>query len=148
MKTTTWLELALFGAAPSICSIGECVSVRLLDLDCGEPCFAITFGQCWLCDNSGALTVFDSFASASLFLHLLKVDRFKPGERYNGNAWDLGCDDVCCYRFKGRRFFECWRKCSSTNTSHLSATTNYQKHKQKPMPKLPMRISTACSMFP
>lgn len=127
MKITTWLELAMFGSAPSISEQGKRVIVRPLDLESGNPCFAITFDQRWLCDSDGALTVFGSFAAASLFLHLLKVDRFKLGERYDEDAWESGCDDFHCYRLKGRRFEEYGRKCRSTNTLRLPASREHTR---------------------
>lgn len=128
MRITTWLELAMFGAAPSISGEGRCVSVRPLDLDGGETCFAIMFEQRWLCDSDGALTVFDSFAGASLFLHVLKIDRFKLDEHYGGDARALGRYDFRYYRLKGRRLVAGVRKSRSMNTLHLSATGEHQKY--------------------
>lgn len=133
MRIATWLELAMLGAAPRISREGKCISVRPIELDSRYPCFAITFDQRWLCDNDGALTVFDSFAAASLFLHLLKIDRFKLGEHYDGDAWALGRDDFRYYRLKGRRLAECKRKCLGMNTLNLPAAGEHQKYtKSKP----------------
>lgn len=128
MNVATWLELAMFGAAPSIAREGEGVSVRPLNMGGGRPCFAITFDQRWLCDSDGALTVFDSFAAASLFLHLLKVDRFRLGEHYDGDAWKLERDDFHYYRLNGRRLVEGEWKSRSMNTLHLPATGEHQEY--------------------
>ncbi len=127
MQFTTRLELAMFGAAPVLPGDDRCVIVRPLDLDSDGPCFAITFDQRWLCDSDGALIFFDSFAAASLYLHLLKVDHFKLGDRYDGYAWALGRDDFHYYRLIGRRLVEGGRKCRRTNTLRLPATREHTR---------------------
>jgi hypothetical protein len=38
-----------------------------------EPCFAVTIDQRWLCGSEGELTLFNTMAAASRFLHLVKL---------------------------------------------------------------------------
>jgi hypothetical protein len=122
MRVATWLELAMFGAAPSASVDGGYVVVRPLDLDSGRRCFVITFDQRRLCDSNGALTVFDSLAAASLFLHFLKVDRFKLDEHHEGDARVSGHDNFHYCRLNGRRLVQCGTRYRSTTTLRLPAT--------------------------
>jgi len=39
----------------------------------GEPCFAVTLDQRWLCGSQGEVAFFNSVAAASRFLQLLRV---------------------------------------------------------------------------
>ena len=73
----------------------------------GEPCFAVTVDQRWLCGSEGDLALFDSVAAASRFLQLVKVPihrlLFGPAQvldRYWGKRRQ-------CYRLAGQGLASC-----------------------------------------
>lgn len=104
-KTITWLELAMSAVSPRW-QEGAGVIVRPIDMGRSKPCFGITHGQRWLRGSDGALTVFDSLAAATLFLHLLKVERVTLGEPLDdAEEWEQ--ETFNCCRLEGRRFEVC-----------------------------------------
>lgn len=104
-RFVTWLELA-FSAVSSREQAKADVVVRSLDMGRAKPCFGVTLGRRWLRSSDGALTVFDSLAAVSLFLHLLKVEHFTMSESLD-DAGVQALETINCCRLVGRRFEVC-----------------------------------------
>jgi hypothetical protein len=110
-----WLELAI---SPRWQEEDAVAAVHPLHLSEPQPCFGVTLDHRWLCSSDGALTVFDSMAAATRFLHLLNMDRLTMGGRRDGEA--PGPNPFQCFHLDAKGLTVC-SKCPAGDHAHWRA---------------------------
>ena len=99
-----WLELAVLSRRHDGIAV-----LHAVDRGNAQPCCGVTVDQRWLCGNDGAMTFFDSLASATRFLSLLNVPRIATGGSRDSN-W-VGQDHFQCFQLGAKGFLPCTKHC-------------------------------------
>lgn len=109
----SWLELAASATTQQLQATGASISLHLLLANGQQRCIGVTMNGRWLRGHDGRVTVFDALESALRFLHLLKLNHFSMGARYDGNA----LTPVQRFRLEGSQLSTCDKHLDDTPIS-------------------------------